>query len=98
MSESIEEYWSSEDGILIRLEDLAHEFTFKTYNRALKGYFQDSGIRKLRWVTSMDNLNRGVSCSICEGRNGKVYKSSQFLPRIPVHIGCGCFWDVEVQF
>ena len=91
-----EEFWSSEEGITIRLQDLAHEFTFKTFNGALKGYFKESGIKKLRWITSKDNINKGVSCIICLRRNGKIYNTGQFLPYIPAHLGCDCYWDIGV--
>lgn len=92
MSEQKEEFWTSKEGILIRLEDLAHDFTFKVYNGATKAYFEDAGFKRFRWVTAVGRW----TCKYCLNQNGREYKSGQFIPRIPVHIKCNCFWDILV--
>jgi len=96
MTEKKEEFWTSKEGILIRLEDLSHDFTFKVFNGAVRGYIKDAGFKKFGWVTSEDNIARGVSCEYCKRQNGKEYKVGQFLPKIPAHIGCDCFWDILI--
>lgn len=90
---SEEDFWSSDEGILIRLEDLSHDFTFKTYNNALRGSFKDSGIKRLVWVTVLDN----DTCKECEGMEGNDYSTGGFLPKMPRHPNCRCMWDVFVQ-
>jgi len=61
MVKQAQEFWSSEEGIIIRLEDLAHDFTFKTYNHALKAYFKDAGFKRFRWVTAVGKW----TCKYC---------------------------------
>ena len=95
MSEEQEDFWLSEEGILLRTEDLAHSFTFKTYNRALKGAFEESGIKELEWVTDYSGGNE--PCNYCDSQSGRRYKIGQFLPRIPAHNKCKCFWDMYIE-
>jgi len=97
MSKQAQEFWSSEEGITIRLQDLSHDFTFKVFNGAIRGYAKDAGFKKFRWITSINNIARGVSCSYCKAQNGREYKSGQFLPKMPAHIGCDCFWDILME-
>ena len=85
-------FWSSEEGVLLRMEDLAGDFTFKVYNGALKGNFKEAGFTTFVWVGVEDD----VICEKCLLRNGKEYKSGMFLPNIPAHPHCRCLWDVEV--
>jgi len=88
-----ESFWLSKEGVTIRLEDLAHDFTMKSFNGALKGYFKDSGFKKFVWVSVVDEK----TCTKCEARNGKEYKAGWFLPRIPVHPSCRCMWDILIE-
>jgi len=88
-----EEFWLSEEGILIRLEDLAHDFSFKTYNGALKANFQEAGFKEFEWVTVIDK----DTCNYCDSQAGRRYRIGQFLPKMPAHIKCRCFWDVRME-
>jgi len=86
-------FWLSDEGILIRLEDLAHSFTYKSYNGAIKGAFREAGITEFEWVTTIDDR----TCNRCDSLSGRRYKSGQFMPRMPAHIGCRCFWDAYIE-
>lgn len=97
MSKATEEFWTSEKGILVRLEDLAHDFVLRTYNGAVKGAFKEAGITRLKWITDIDLRRRGGTCNICLYRHGKVYHTGMFLPRMPVHNHCKCGWDIKVE-
>jgi hypothetical protein len=88
-----EEFWSSEKGVLIRIEDLAHDFTFQIYNGALRGSFKDAGFRKFRWATTLD----GSTCRYCWDQNGREYNAGMFLPRMPAHPKCRCLWDILIS-
>jgi len=91
-----EEFWLSDKGILIRLEDLSHNFVFKVFNGATRGYVKGAGFKKFRWITSEENIARGVSCAYCIKQNRREYKVGQFLPKMPAHLGCDCFWDMLI--
>lgn len=88
-----QEFWSSEEGVLIRLDDLAHDFSFRIYNGALQGYFKESGFKEFMWVSVVDLR----VCNYCDGQNGRRYKSGQFLPRMPAHPSCRCMWDIYME-
>jgi len=90
-----EDFWLSDEGILIRMEDLAHDFTFKVYNGALKGAFREAGIQEFIWVT--DYTKGNIPCNYCDGQNGRPYTSGQFLPKMPAHNKCKCFWDARIK-
>jgi len=92
MSEKQKEFWTSDEGIVIRMEDLAHDFTFRTYNGAMKGIFKDAGFKELIWVAV---ITRGT-CNYCDSQNGRRYNIGMFLPRMPAHPHCACGWDVRI--
>ena len=88
-----EDFWTSEEGITLRLEDLAGDFTMKVYNGALRGSFKEAGFDLLEWVSVID-IN---TCSACLDLSGRVYRGSGFLPRQPRHPNCRCFMDVYMR-
>lgn len=88
-----QDFWTSDEGVLIRLEDLAGDFAFKVYNGALLGSFREAGFSKLVWVgVEDDNI-----CDDCFGHSGRVYRSYGFLPKMPRHVRCRCLWDIFVE-
>ena len=89
-----EDFWLSDEGILIRLEDIAHDFTFKVYNGAKKWIFKEAGFKKLIWTA--DYTAGNVPCIYCDGQNGRPYNIGMFLPKMPAHIKCKCGWDVRI--
>lgn len=88
-----EQFWSSDEGILLRLEDLSHDFTFKTYNGALKGSFREAGFKSLMWVAVVDKS----TCEECLGLNGNTYPAWGFLPKMPRHPHCRCMFDIFME-
>ena len=96
-NEGIEAFWTSEEGMLIRLEDLAHDFVITTYNNATKGHFSEAGIKKLKWVTDIQLKKRGGTCAYCLGQHGRIYNTGMFLPRNPAHNHCQCGWDLYIE-
>jgi len=94
MTKVQEEFWTSDEGILIRMEDLAHDFTFRIYNGAMKGLFKDSGFKELVWVADYTKVTK--PCDYCDSQNGRPYHIGMFLPRMPAHQHCKCGWDVRI--
>jgi len=94
MTKQAQEFWLSDEGILIRLEDLAHDFVFQTYNGALKGTFKDAGFKEFIWVA--DYTKGNIPCNYCDGQNDRSYRAGMFLPRMPAHVKCKCFWDARI--
>ena len=95
--EDLEEFWTSEQGVTIRLEDLAHDFVLRTYNGAVRGAFKEAGIKRLKWVTDIQLKKRGGTCQICLNRHDRIYNTGMFLPRMPVHNNCNCYWDAYME-
>ena len=101
MSTVIEDYWKSLKGLLARLADLAHHLTWSSVNTAIKEQFavieddyqattgEPSG-RKLNWTTMGDDL----VCDICEGNEGEYELDDDFLPTMPAHVNCRCWWEI----
>ena len=72
-----------------------------TYNGALRMSYEEAGFKELVWVTNVQfpiGLHRkGSTCELCFSRSGKRYRVGQFLPRIPAHLNCKCYWDVLIE-
>ena len=98
---SKENYWLSEEGITLRLGDLAHDVSWRSYNGALQMSYEEAGFKELVWITNIQfpiGLHRkGSTCKLCFSRNGKRYRIGQFLPRQPVHPNCSCWFDVYIE-
>jgi len=85
-------FWTSDEGIIVRLEDLAEDFAFRIYNGAIKGAFKEAGFRELIWVADYTKATK--PCDYCDSQNGRRYHTGMFLPRIPAHPHCNCGWDL----
>lgn len=54
--------------------------------------FRDKGVKEVRWVAADDER----TCSVCNGRDGKIYKILK-IPEKP-HYGCRCYVvPVEIE-
>jgi SPP1 gp7 family putative phage head morphogenesis protein len=81
-------YWVTPDGISRRIAMLSHDFTYRIVNNALMAYGSASGIKRWMWLATMDEK----TCVYCASKNGKIYRSGMFLPRLPAHPWCRCVW------
>jgi hypothetical protein len=90
MSES---FWTTDYGILLRLEDLAEAVVWRTINNATQILASEAGAKELVWVTEIDEK----TCDYCDGQSGRRYRIGQFLPQIPAHPHCRCHWDVRFE-
>lgn len=91
MSEEGEEYfWTSDAGILLRLEDLAQMVVWRTVNNAIQIIGSEIGAKGFEWITEIDNK----TCDYCDGQSGRRYRVGQFMPQIPAHPNCRCHWDM----
>jgi hypothetical protein len=98
----VEDFWKSMKGILARLADLSHNLTWSTVNTAIQTQFaiveddyqtttgEPSG-RKLSWATMDDEK----VCDVCEGNEGEYDPSDEFLPDMPAHVVCRCWWEIS---
>ena len=95
--ESSAEYWKSPPGILRRINMLSTMFTHRTVNNSLKIIGTTAGVRWLAWVLRPDKSESGP-CKVCigyaVGGDAGVYKSTWFLPQMPVHPNCVCEWEL----
>jgi hypothetical protein len=90
-----QEYWSSEEGVLARLEDLSWALTTKVVNNSVRAHLKDLSpihVIEFEWVT---DYKSGTPCAYCDSQSGRRYYRGQFMPIMPVHPGCNCYWDVR---
>lgn len=94
MSEAAEDYWLTDEGIDERIEMLSEEVFFGTFNKAITVEGKKMGYELFVIKGIWDNR----TCDWCAEHNGQQYKAGQFMPDIPQHPGCRCFWDVYEMF
>jgi len=74
---------------------IAGDFTFRVNNGAT-AFYGDANYAGLQWTGYLDFK----TCDICEPRilaaemDGKIYKTGQFIPRLPAHPRCRCTWKL----
>jgi hypothetical protein len=73
---------------------LAEAVTWRTINGAIQVYGSEAGVDDFEWVTQYDEVN---PCDYCDSQSGRRYRRGQFMPEIPAHPNCRCFWDVHFK-
>lgn len=94
MSES---FWTSEAGLLVRLEDLSWTLHTQVYNNAIQVRVNADpalSIVEFGYVTEGDNR----VCEDCSRFEGRRFRRGQFMPNLPRHPGCRCYWDLQLAF
>jgi hypothetical protein len=84
------EFWLSEQGLDVRLQDLAEAVTWETFNDMTQLTGNEEHAKAFEWVTEISP----ETCDYCDGQSGRRYRIGQFLPQIPSHPNCRCHWDV----
>lgn len=85
------DYWTSDEGILLRLEMMSEFVVWRTVNRAIQIYGSEAGAETFEWVSEIDQN----TCGYCDSQSGRRYRRGQFMPEIPAHPRCRCHWDVH---
>ena len=98
---SVEDFWKSTKGILARLADIAHNFSWGTFNTSTKEFLavleEDPSIPEedkgnvLAWRTMEDDK---VCEEICQPNEGEYDPTDAFLPEMPAHVDCRCWWEI----
>ena len=63
---------------------MAGEYALEATDAAVLEAYRERGIKKVRWVTEMDDRE----CSVCAGRNDNIYPIQNVPPK--PHWGCRC--------
>jgi len=71
---------------------LSHDVVWSAYNRASYDTFKEFGVNIMEWVTEGDDR----VCPYCEEHEGREYRIGQFVPWLPAHVDCRCFWDTVI--
>jgi hypothetical protein len=90
------DFWRTLPGLLARLSDLAHHFTWSTVNTAVRESVAvveaerpPGERRRIRWATMGDEK----VCAVC-GENEDEYSLDEPLPEMPAHVMCRCHWEI----
>lgn len=81
--------WGSDEGLQFRLDMLAHSYSWEVYNEASQDTMRSLGVKHVVWVSEWDER----CCNYCFTQDGRVYRLGMFLPTLPNHVFCRCFWD-----
>lgn len=90
---STPDFWTSDKGLLLRLDDLAESITWETVNNSLRILASEAGIKNFEWVTEIGP----TTCDYCDAQSGRRYRVGQFMPRLPAHVSCRCHWDILTE-
>ena len=84
------DFWKTSEGFKRRIEALAEDFTFGLFNDALTEIGKKNNAKYFMWMGYPDaNI-----CGYCSRFVGNVYRTGQFLPRLPAHPNCRCSWEI----
>jgi hypothetical protein len=103
VSPPLVDFWKTLQGLETRLADLAHNVTWSAANAGTQQTLIDldadsqaqtgekSG-NKLHWNIVGDDK----TCNICIENEGDYDPVAPFLPYLPQHPLCRCWWSIEV--
>lgn len=96
----IVDFWTSWQGVLTRLADISHQFTWGSYNattqEVLADYESDPSVpeedkgNKISWATAEDDR----VCELCMENEGDYQPDDPLLPMMPAHPICRCVWEI----
>ena len=95
MSESENgDFWKSLEGIITRVADLAHNFTWGSLAETVKGVFEATPQGQ---VLVWNEVGDGRVCELCVAAEAEnpYQETEALLPDIPLHVNCRCYWSVE---
>ena len=87
MSDS-EDFWLTWEGIQERIDLLAEDFTWRSYNNALQIYGERNDAYGVEIIGPID----ANTCKICDPLVGRIYRLGQFIPGLPKHPHCRHFF------
>src|SRR5271157_5053726 len=100
MSKPLPDFWTTWKGILTRLADISHQFTWGTYNASTKEFLavleadpavpEEEKGNKISWTT-MEDVK---VCELCDENQGDYDPSDALLPFMPGHVDCRCWWEI----
>jgi hypothetical protein len=85
-----EDYWSTPEGIQVRLDFLGHDVVWSSYNEASQITLRELGASWVEWVTEITPR----TCDYCDRQSGRRYHLGQFVPKLPRHPNCRCWWQL----
>jgi len=85
-----ENFWLSDVGISLRVEMLSNLVVTRSFNHALQMHAPT--VTMFEYCT----MNDASVCADCDSYNGRRFRAGQFMPYLPRHLGCRCFFDVYV--
>jgi len=85
-----EDYWESWEGVQVRLNDLAEDLVYRTFNRAVQAYGSKMGIK---WFTIVGADDERICDHCLEILYAGPWRAGQFMPDIPAHVGCRHYYD-----
>jgi hypothetical protein len=101
VSPPLVDFWKTLQGLEARLADLAHNVTWSAANAGTQQTLIDldadsqaqtgekSG-NKLSWATMDDDK----VCEACQDNEGDYDPAAPFLPTMPAHTLCRCWWTI----
>jgi len=92
-SEEQEDYWLTEAGLRIRLALLSHDLVWKAYNEVSLMNFKAWGAKEVVWTAEMIPRK---TCEYCQDNHGRKWRVGAFLPLMPAHANCKCYWDAVI--
>ena len=103
---SAPDFWKTLKGLLARLADIAHHFTWSTYNTTTREIVasieadptipEESKGNLVSWVTHPEWSKSGP-CEICDGNEGDYEADDPLFPDYPAHVNCVCTLDIMVN-
>ena len=84
---------SEYEDLLVRLADIGDVIDVRRLpTGALQVYASIFERIEFEWVTQIDER----SCDYCDSQSGRIYRFGQFMPEIPAHPNCRCYWRLII--
>jgi hypothetical protein len=83
------DFWLTEEGLNTRLEMLAQGVAWSSFNNASLVALKAMGIEEAEWMGEEDDR----TCEYCSEHIGEHYRLAAFMPELPTHVNCRCWWE-----
>jgi hypothetical protein len=88
------DFWNTSPGILHSIDGLSQDLMFRTVNNSFKMVAPTNHVSWMKWVTAEDDRVCDRCIKASQGGYNGYYKVSWFMPKMPIHNGDRCQWEL----
>ena len=90
--DAVTSWWQTVSGLKESAKLFSQNAVYSLYNAYIREGAKALGAKQLKYHTEPEMTATGT-CPYCQPFEGRIYNLGQFLPVVPRHPWCVCWWE-----